>query len=667
MPEDTKISEVAPENATVVSKKSLRDDLIAEKNEDLEEGLHQKIVNQINTEYELCWRFMHPKISEWLARLKYYNNQGRKKDKVGDPLIFTVHQTILASLYDDELAVTFSGREKGDEDRAENLNLYAKYSHDEMGKDQHDYFWDFDATFFGRGYSLMNDFDRATKVPMPEIIDPTTMIRDSRATALNGDTFGRNSARFFGREIKKTKYELEGNSSYFNLKFLSKGSSDGSNDSENLRSLIDTARRERRSAAGFEQFLKFEQALDENFEYSITQWFTHFDGKKYIFELANDRKLIIRVVPIKDLDWPVNERTIFPISHEFDGVSIPDMTEDKQRMRAMLTNLGLDVARSELYPMRLFDQNKIKNRNNLNFEFNKWIPVDGPPGDAVQELQTKRISQTVDYIMSILELSAEKATATPAVQQGAVSRQQRTLGEIELVARRSGTRFSLAARIFGWSERRFWKNWYRLVERHTKDEIDEVMIRLAGPFGPKWLPLKRGDLITQNPLGPDIQIESRAVGEARKMRDFQNLQLYFATALQLPTSQKRYAMRSLGRFVLPKDEVDRVFPPTIDEMEAAEENEKLSENDSVPILLEQNHIEHMAVHAMATDTKALRNHIDAHKLALKLARRVPELFPGITGEQGVEIKGQAINALPAAAAPAEETTSPAQNAGAFPR
>src|SRR3989344_757983 len=74
------------------------------------------LIKQVVTEYNLSWWFMKPKLDEWALRLKLYNNQKRDKEAIGDPLIFTIHQTVLASLYSDQLGVDFGGWERGDED-----------------------------------------------------------------------------------------------------------------------------------------------------------------------------------------------------------------------------------------------------------------------------------------------------------------------------------------------------------------------------------------------------------------------------------------------------------------------------------------------------------------------------------------------------------------------
>lgn len=610
-------------------------------------GLNKTIAKQVEEEYMLCWYFMKPKVKEWLLRLKIYNNQKREKDKVGDPLMFTTMQTWMASVYDDSLDGVAHPREEGDINNAENYTMLMDYDRDIMRKSEHDYEWDFDAGFYGRGYSFMYDFDRETKTPIAEVLDPCTIIRDPRCVALNGDITGRNAARFWGTPVSMTKYEMKENGNFINLNRLKKGN-------ESLNDMQNDASIARQDAQGYDNVSLKSEALTENYEYKLLRWFTHIGGQKVILWLGNNRTLIVRVQKMAYKKWPVSERSIFPISHDYDGVSIPDLTEDKQRMRAVLLNLGVDVAKSDLYPTRAYDHTKIKNPNNLNFALNKWIPIDGPPGDAIQLLNGKQISTSTDYIMKALEMAAEKATAVNANQQGALSSGSHTLGELELASQRSGVRFGLSAKIFGWSEKQFWEQHYWVYNENFKEDIDKKMLRISGLFSskPKWPDFGRGDIIMGHPLGPDIQIESRVVSEGRKLRAYQQEQGYMALILPFPDTNKRYALKRLGRTFMKKDEIDRLFPPSVDEIEAEEENGLLSKDERVPVRPEQNHIEHNEKHAEAKDTEATRLHIKAHLEMRRIAKLRPDLFPQMQPPMMPDQKGM----MPApATAPASES------------
>ena len=597
----------------------------------------ETLSKQCKTEYTLAWLHQKPKKDEWEVRLKLYNNQKRDKSAVGDTTMFTIHQTILASLYVDRLDVTFGGKEQGDEEVAENLNSLAENDYDEMGKDIIDYDLDWDTLFFGRGLLDTSEYKRDPEkkiyLPLPYVIDPIPFLRDPLARSVNGDEEGRGAARFFGYEQKMTKKDMEDHPHIFSdidfkeIKF-------GSGTQSILRDAIDA----RAQAQGLQTFgnKELQEAnLGANAAYDITKWHTHYEvnGKveKVIVWLANDRTKVVGFQILKTPYWQIVDRPLYPTSHDWDGTSISDLTEDKQRARAVAQNLGLDAMKADLYPMYIYDSNRITNRNDLNFNFNKFIPVDAkekPVGDSIMPLIKARPNlQLLDFIYTSLDVSAQKATATPEIQQGAMSKEQRTLGELNLISSKVDTRFSLSAKVFGWSEKRFWGiHWYGQYKENFTEEIDEKVLRLEGAFGAKWRPLKRDNIIAK--IDPDVKIESRVLSRAKQLEERQSLTTYFGIALSDPTANRRWGLKKLGKLNgLKRDEIDRLFPPTIDEREAEDENVLLNKDKPAQVLREQDHNVHLEVHAKANLTKATEAHIATHEKALMIRRTNPELFP----------------------------------------
>ena len=112
----------------------------------------KKVIKQIVAENNLAFKITDAKKTQALKRLKLYNNQKRDQSKVGDPLLFTVFNTVLAALYKDKLNGTWKGREEGDNETAENLTAIYKYDHTLMKRSELNYYWDWDACFFGKGY-----------------------------------------------------------------------------------------------------------------------------------------------------------------------------------------------------------------------------------------------------------------------------------------------------------------------------------------------------------------------------------------------------------------------------------------------------------------------------------------------------------------------------------
>lgn len=584
----------------------------------IEQKDYKSLIDQVEAEYQLGWWFMKPKNDERVVRLKLYNNQKRDKEAVGDPLLFTIHQTVLASLYSDRLGVDFLGRESGDEETAENLNSLAGYDFDEMEKDILDYEWDWDTSFFGRGLLLNMEFDRKLKCPTPEVIDIMTWLRDPRATSVNGDRKGRGAMKFGGREIRLSKSDMDKSGIYFNYAGLKADTSD-------IRSLIDANVQARAEAQGFHDMSKFEKLVGDNADYRCLEWFTHWKGKKVLVSLADNRKRVIRYTEIKNEIWPINDRPMYPIAHDWDGVSIPDLVEDKQRGRAIVENLGLAGIKLGLHPTYLYNTNLIKNRGNLNIEFNKHIPVDGNPTGAIQEVQRQAVKQEVSWIMDVLDTAAQKATATPDIQQGAQSEEKRTATELNLVSAKVDTRYSLSAKIWGWSEKRFWKQWYQLYKEHFHEDIDEKVIRIVGAMGAKWRTLTRENIIANT--DPDIKIESKIISDAIKFNELQKYRLFIkdVMATDPQNANVRFALRKIGRLSgFTKEEVEQILPPSIDEMNADTENEKLDNKKLVEVQIYDDDFVHMEMHNKAADTPTKQAHINAHKKAMMLKRVRPE-------------------------------------------
>lgn len=633
-PADIKTNqEINKELLTKQLGKDMMKDLDRLDNEKLE-----TLAKQCAAEYSLAYDHQSAKKAESLLRLKLYNNQRRDKKAVGDTTMFSIFQTILASLYVDKLTAQWVGREEGDAEVADNLNSLYEYDYEEMGKDESDYDWIWDTCFFGRGLSDMSEYvrdpDNNIYLPVARTIDVMTFLRDPRAASVNGNILlGQGAARFMYEDVKMTRDAIENNPhavASLNMEEVKFGAG--------TKSLIEQGAAARADAQGNQyERNKNEKNLGVNAEYEITIGYTHWkvDGKvqKVKVWLANNRKLVVGFQVLKTRTWKIIDRPLYPTAHEWDGTSVPDLTEDKQRARAVAQNLGMEAMKADLYPMYIYDSNKIKNKADLNFNYNKFIPADIPEGRSVADAITPFRKSTpnlalLNFIYQSLDVSAQKATATSEIQQGVASDEKRTLGEVNLIASKTDTRYSLAAKIFGWSEKRQALAWYNCYKENFSDEIDEKIIRIEGAFGAKWRQLTK-DQITTKRLDPDVKIDSIYVARAKQLEERQAMTGYFALAMQEPTANRRYALKELGRtaYGLTKDRLERLFPPTIDERIAEDENTKLNDNKYVPTKVEDDHNTHLEIHSMAAATPATYAHIEEHKLALSIKKTNPELFP----------------------------------------
>ena len=69
-----------------------------------------------------------------------------------------------------------------------------------------------------------------------------------------------------------------------------------------------------------------------------------------------------------------------------------------------------------------------------------------------------------------------------------------------------------------------------------------------------------------------------------------------------------------------ESEIERLFPPTIDERVAEDENEMLNEKSVGSMAADNDHNVHLEIHAKAADTSATYAHIEGHKQALSIKK-----------------------------------------------
>lgn len=616
---------------------------------------HESVIRQINEEYWAAWWFHKPRVQEWLTRLKLYNNQKRDKARIGSPDIFSFHQTLLAHLYEDRLGLNFKGRLERDMDAVENFNFLAENDYDDMHLAETDYDWDFDASLFGRGLLLMNDWDYESLCPLGEVIDPLTWLRDPNAQSVNGNVLRQYAMRFGGREIRRTGLEMKESGDYINLDYLKK-------DAQGFRTFspLWDAERARKEAQGFQTPYQ-SYSLTKNLDWTLLQWFTVIDGEKYMVELGNERTLIVRMEKIKGRDWPIIDRTMYPIAHDWDGVSVFDVMEDKQRFRAQLLNVYGDLAKAKLYDMWLYDENKIRKHVDLDFEFAKRIPVDGNPANSIVPLKHADAGGEVQFMLDFLDKASQKALGISEQSLGQSPKGKQSLGSLQQKQANLDVRMSLPKKIWGWSENKRWRRWYEMYTEYFGG-IDRKIISTEGMFGKQFEKvIRKEDIMLSHSMGPKIEIETKSESEARKLRKYQQLKDYMVTAIQLPETDKVYGIRKLGEQVLKRSEIRFLIPYSHDENLAIEENELLNKGKVVKVNPEDNHQVHRRIHSEAKDTPEAEAHMRMHDFALMAMKQRPDLFPG-QQPQGEQSAPEALPASKSMAGPATEGMSSALEA-----
>jgi hypothetical protein len=590
---------------------------------------YERLAQQVSDEIKAAEAYQQPWRATKRTFLKLYINQRKNQKKVGDTLMFSTHQTILAALYKDRQDAEWLWREEEDMDRADQLNALYAFDYDEQDKAAHDYGKLWDSCFFGVALEDWSYFDRDSLTPIPILWDPLATLVDPSATTINGDRLGNGAARHFGREITRTKQEMQDDKDgrFINIDKLKVDDKRTSEQQQN-----DQARDAARGM-GARNFAK----ANANELFSLYQWFTRFEGKRLLVEISSNRQTIVREVALKQDYWPVVDHRIYPEPHTFWTPGCTDFVEDKQRARAILQNYTLDAAKFDVLPEWLFDKNKIKNKKQLaTHKAGKFIEGEGIDANTIMPLQKPTIHQYSQGIMQEMETNAQKALATPEIQQGILFAQKRTATEINETSTNVDTRYSLTANLFSLSDANGAYMWLDSYKRNFKKGIDKKTIRVIGAFGPKPMPITPDTFKFKK--DPDVRLESRYVSQARKKQEQNNLIAFGNILAQTQGSNMRFFAKQFGRLSFSKDEVDRLIPPTIDEMRAEKENESLNENTLKGVVIEpmDDHTVHLEIHGKAAETKAKAAHIEAHKKAMMLQRNNPALFappspPGAAG------------------------------------
>lgn len=573
----------------------------------------------------------------WQKRMKLYNNQMRDADKVGEPLMFTIFNSLYASLYDDRMNVTWKARTQEDIKVEENLNDLAQYDYDEMGKDQLDAQQIFDSLFYSYGLIDMIGFNGKTKTPSPKIIDPTVFMYDTSADSIDGSSDGSGAMKHLGWRIRYSKRVIQSNK-FFNssiLNYLTPYNRSGEGDSDDMS--LSASERARLESMGLElQDVNQASVMGgDNTVYEFIQWRTWYRGRRVLVIVDPTFKHILRSAIIDVDKWMVNAKRLWTVSHQFQGVSVPDLTEDKQRWKSVMLNTMIKSVRADLFPMYEYDEDSITNEGDLKFGFNKFIAKKGS-AQAIMPINKSTPNQALyESIMTYLDSSAQRATATPELQQGVISKEARTLGELNLVAQKVDTRYSLAVKNLMQGDREFWKMWYMLYKKYFQAGLSEKVIRISGLTN-EFRKLNRGNIIAFS--DPDVYVESRILTEAQNMRKLQQFVVVANMASQDPSTNRRFILKYIAQLSgMQNDMIDRMMPPTTDEIIARAQNELLSNNKPAEFTVNDNHLVHLEEHLKATDTSATRIHCDMHKIALLQIQKNKALAPeGMMADVGLQ-------------------------------
>ena len=552
-------------------------------------------------------QFLQPRKQRQVRQLVLLNNLQRGDQNIASTLLLTLFNRVLSNLYDDKLQIKFLPSQGITQNQINSYNILARSDYLEMEKAKIDYDWTWDTLFFGRGYCETLQFNKKQKIMEPHVINPLVFGYDPYFEEVQ-------NWRYYWKWITKSKWDI--------VKLIKKGTITGIKDVKQIPTGIDPYLwdyKVKRDAAKKVTAPPIDTVAGD--VYQILEFYGYDDkGDKTVYwldkgldKILYEQKLDLQDGEDESSKWPIVVKEAFREPHSSVVFSLADLLEDKHRAKSVLLNLAFIAAKDRANPIYGYNPDKVRDISQFfQRQINQHIPMDGP--DAVWPLNTEDpMSAGLIQFISLLTQEANEPVGTGTVMQPLPGKKQ-TATEAAITQQLNDMAQSLQSKVIQFGESEFWSHWFHRYARNAKD----LKTKIANIVGVKGVESREVDLKDFNTdFPPGIFVYSAKEAEFKELvvrRDM--MQLY----PQLAQTIGPEGMRNFNKHVFfPKflDDpslIETIFPKTLDELRAEEENEILAKDNYVPTGEGDNHENHLYIHrAMFPKTLACWFHIAEHE------------------------------------------------------
>jgi hypothetical protein len=580
----------------------------------------------IYTKYMESFYFLQPRKRRQANQIVLMNNLQRGDENISSTLLLTLFTRTMANLYDDKMQIKFVPNEEIEQKQIDSLNILAQNDYQQMNMKQLDYDWTWDTLFFGRGYMETLRFDVERKIMQPHVINPLSF---------GYDPFFDNPQdwRYYWKWITKSSTDIN--------RLIKAGIITSIKDASEIPSGIDPYLWNYKVIRERAKFVT-PQASD-TFNGDIHQILEFFgynkDGEKCIYWVDRDfsKLLYYEVLDLRDGEdiigpgnqvvktsskWPIVVKEAFREPHSSVVFSVADLLEDKHRARSVLLNLAFLAAKDKANPLYQYNPDKVRDVTQLfSRQIYQHIPVDDVT-NAIAPLNTDTaLDPSLQAFMNMLNQEASDPVGAN-IQQEQQKKGKQTATEAAIQQQLSDLAQSLQSKVMQFGLEDFWSAWYHRYKRFTK-EGDEKIATVVGVKGVTFEKIDLGSIRTKYP--PGVLIFSAKEAEYKDLvdrRDYMEM---------LPIFQSTFTpdgMRNFYKYVLmPKFNsldpatIDVLFPDSIDEIKATEENEIMNQGQMPQVLPTDNHEQHLMVHRMAKNSWEKWVHIQWHEEMLSMQKQ----------------------------------------------
>jgi hypothetical protein len=570
-------------------------------------------LGDISTKYMDSFQFLQTRKKRQANQLKLLVNLQKGDQSIASTLLLTLFNRVMSSVYDDKLQIKFLPSQGITQDQINAYNTLAQSDYLEMDKAKLDYDWCWDTLFFGRGYMETYQFDKKRKIMNPHVINPLVFGYDPIVQEVQ-------DWRYYWKWITKNKWEIE--------RLIKSGKIDGISKTNEI-------------AAGVDPYLwEYKQIVDRaragvmpspepygNDVFQILEFYSYDEnGKRCCYWVDKNFSKILMKEELKLDDddengskWPIVVKESYRQPHSSIPFSIADLLDDKHRAKSVLLNLAFIAAKDQANPLYWYDPAKVQDVSQfLARQINQHIAVEGDGTQAVGPIN-KAAAMTADLqaFMQYLDAEAESpmGAGKPMSTPGGSTKQTATQAALD--QQLNDMAQSLISKVMQFGEKEFWSHWFHRYAQHSK----ELGSKMANIVGVKGVDSKEVDLsMFKTDYPPGVLVYSAKEAEYKELvlrRDL--MQLY----PQLAQTMDPDGMRNFNKHVFfPKflqdpSLIDIMFPKTLDEIKADEENDMLKNEQMPEVLPTDDHITHIYTHSMLQPkTWALWFHLAEHEKAL---------------------------------------------------
>lgn len=582
-----------------------------------------EIVLQCSKEYEHDLAYRQKREGDWQTIEDLYYGKKKKslvsRANVHIPKMQGTIETFVSKI-DDPPNISYEAVEEGDRPKAHKMNALFKRDVQLGNWDLKDVVGKKEGAIYGRAIYKKYSTSENGFTDFLEVVDPLDFLIDP----LSGGIESIERAKHLGQDnIIRSIYDLEDAEVYDqeNVKMIAQQIiSDMSADNKY------SSKTQRRTALGLSDAVYIS---DESVK--LVEWYTYYKGKRVYCLFSKEHFRAVRCLPLKDVfasdEFPFATWAPFPRLDEFWTPGLGELIKEPNIIQNVIVSQILDNNAYRNYGMKAYDKTKLSNPAELVPKPMGKIGVNGPPRDAILNIEFPTLDNAV-AAYNLIDSIFDKETGVTANAKGTPNTKRMSATEFAGLLDQVADRFFAANNTYKACMRRLAQLYYYGVEENM---TQARRIRILGARGFEWAEVSAADVKGDF----DILISTGAMDEQNKMAMRDRFGEYVVRNRQNPRiNQKFLDEKEAQIFGFENEELERLMNPEMESdweilAEAAQENEKMLRKDVRPnTSATTGHIEKHLMYVRTTDglSAEVRRRILAHaKSELPIAQKNEEL------------------------------------------